>query len=197
MTSYLPLLRKATSNYDLSNENRRMLSNLPCESEEFIQEPEDAMTDKVHHDELNLLHEICDGDIAFHSVELAIQVCCDLTHQSRAQVLRPPHEIKSQWQTLLPSELYNQGIGLRKRFEKLGHISDLENAVAMQRKAIIPTPFYNANRPKMLSNLRTLYRRRYDRFGDVKDIDSVIRQQFLAIASTSEKMSFIYLPPGI
>jgi hypothetical protein len=68
-----------------------MLSNLLCESEEFIKEPENATTDKVHHDELNLLHEICDGDIALHSVELAIQVCCDLIHQSRAQVLRLPH----------------------------------------------------------------------------------------------------------
>ena len=48
------------------------------------------MTDKLHHDELNLLHEICDGDIALHSVELAIKVlvCCYLTYQSRAQVLR-------------------------------------------------------------------------------------------------------------
>ena len=69
-----------------------MLSNLLCESEEFIKESENlnAMTDKVHHDELNLLHDICDGDIALHSIELAIQVCCDLTYQSRAQVLRLP-----------------------------------------------------------------------------------------------------------
>ena len=44
------------------------------------------MTDEIHHDELNLLHTICDGDIALHGVELAIQVC-DLTYQSRAQVL--------------------------------------------------------------------------------------------------------------
>ena len=58
-----------------------MLSNLLCESEASIKEPENAMTDKVYHDELNLLHEICDGDIALHSVELAIQVCCDLTYQ--------------------------------------------------------------------------------------------------------------------
>ena len=56
-----------------------MLSNLLCESEEFIKEPENAMKDKVHRDELILLHEICDGDIALHSMELAmIQVCCDL-----------------------------------------------------------------------------------------------------------------------
>ena len=61
-----------------------MLSDLLCESEEFIKEPENAMTDEVHRDKLNLLHEICDGDIALHSVELAIKVCCDLTYQSRA-----------------------------------------------------------------------------------------------------------------
>jgi hypothetical protein len=56
-----------------------MLSNLLCESEEFIKEPENAMTDKIHRDELNLLHEICDGNIALHSIELAvIQVCSDI-----------------------------------------------------------------------------------------------------------------------
>ena len=33
------------------------------------------MADKVHHDDLDLLHEICDGGIA-HIVELVIQVCC-------------------------------------------------------------------------------------------------------------------------
>jgi hypothetical protein len=58
-----------------------MLSNLLCESEEFVEEPENAMTDKVHDDELNLLHEICDGDIALHSVELTIKVCYDLTYR--------------------------------------------------------------------------------------------------------------------
>ena len=67
-----------------------MLSNLLCESEGFVKESENAMANKVHHDELNLLHEICDGDIALHSIELAIQVCCDLTYQPRAQVLRLP-----------------------------------------------------------------------------------------------------------
>ena len=71
------------------------MSNLLRESEEFVNEPENAMTDKVHHDELKLLHEICDGDIALHSVELAIQVCCVLIYQSRAQVLRLP--VRLQW----------------------------------------------------------------------------------------------------
>ena len=61
-----------------------MLSNLLCESEDFAKEPENAMTDKAYHDKLNLLHKICDGDIALYSVELAIKVCCDLTYQSRA-----------------------------------------------------------------------------------------------------------------
>ena len=92
LANYLSLLRRATSNDALSNEKQRILSDLLCESEEFVNEPENAMTDsdKVHHDELKLLHEICDGDIALHSVELAIQVCRDLIYQSRAQVLRLP-----------------------------------------------------------------------------------------------------------
>ena len=162
-----------------------MLSNLLCESEEFVKD--NAMMDNVHHDELNLLHEIYDGDVALHSVEWAIQVCCNLTYQSRAQALRIPHEIivldKSQWRTLLPSELNNQGIELLKRFENLGHIGDLEKAIAMQRKVIISTPLNSADRPLMLSSLGTSYQRRYERFGDVKDIDSAISQQFKAVAS--------------
>lgn len=58
-----------------------MLSNLLREYEEFVKEPINAMTDKIHHNKLNLLQEICDVDIALHSVELAIQVCCSLTYQ--------------------------------------------------------------------------------------------------------------------
>ena len=82
------------------------------------------------------------------------------------------------------SELNNQGNKLGKRFENSGQISYLEEAIAMQRKAIIFTPLNSANRPLMLSSLGTSYRRRYDRFGDVNDIDSAIRQQFKAVAST-------------
>ena len=75
------MLRNATSNDAFSNEKQRMLSNLLCESEEFVKEPENSMMDKVHDDELNLLHDICDGDIALHSIELAIRVRCNLTYQ--------------------------------------------------------------------------------------------------------------------
>ena len=83
-------MRSASTNGALSDEKQRLLSNLLCESEEFIKEPENAMSDKVHHDELNLLHEICDGDIALHSIELAVLVCFDFIYQFRAQVLRLP-----------------------------------------------------------------------------------------------------------
>ena len=162
-----------------------MVLNLLSKSGKFGKEPENATTDKLHHHELNLLHETCDGDIALHSMELAIQVCCDLTYQSRAQVLRVPHEIiidNSQWLTLPPSELLNQSIDLQERFDDLGHINDLEMAIAMQRKAIISTPLNNANRPLMLNGLGNSYLSRYDRFGDVKDIDSAITQQFKAVA---------------
>ena len=174
------------SNGALWNENRQMFSNLLCESEEFVKEPENAMTDKVHDDELNLLHEICDGDIALHSVKLAIQVCCDLSYQSGAQMLRLPLEIivdKSQWQTLPPSELNNQAIELRMRFENLGHIGDLEKAIEMQRYAIVFTPLHNVTRPIMLGDLGTSYQRRFERFGEVKDIDSAITQQLKAVVS--------------
>jgi tetratricopeptide (TPR) repeat protein len=162
-----------------------MLSNLLCKSEEFIKEPGNAMSDKVNQDELNLLHEICDGDIALHSVELAIQVC-DLTYQFRVQMLRLLHEIivdNSQRQTLLPSELFDQGTELRERFENLGHISDLEKAIAMLRKAIIFTPLNSADRPLMLSGLGASYQCRYEKFRDVKDIDNAIRQRSKAVAS--------------
>ena len=139
------------------------------------------MTDKAYHDKLNLLHEICDGDIALYSIELAIKVCCDLTYQSRVEALILPHEIivdKSQWEALPPSEL-------RERFKNLGHINDLEKVIAMQRKALISTPLNSANRPLMLSSLGFSYQCRYEQFGDVNDIDSAIRQQSKAVASLS------------
>ena len=40
-------------------------------------ELENAMSDELYHDKLKLLQEICDRDIALHSIELAIQVCCN------------------------------------------------------------------------------------------------------------------------
>jgi tetratricopeptide (TPR) repeat protein len=150
-----------------------MLSNLLCESEEFIKEPENAMTDKVHHDELNLLHEICDGDIALHSVELAIKVCYDLTYQSQVQVLRlPRREIIVDEQTLLPSEINNKD-----------NISDLERAIAMQRRAVASTPRDSTHRPAILMNLGNTYWFRFDQSGERKDIDSAIEQQLKAAAS--------------
>ena len=144
------------------------------------------MTNEVHHNELTLLHEICDGDIALHGVELAIQVCCDLTYQSRAEVLRLPREIildESQPPTLLPLEIHVQAIGLIIRFENLGNISDLEKATAMLRKAIISTPLSSPDRPLMLTSLGNSYQCRYERFGDLKDIDSAIRQHSNALIS--------------
>ena len=90
---------------------------------------------------------------------------------------------KSQRQTLLPSQLHDQAIVLHARFENLRHISDLEKAIAMQRKAIISTPLNSADRPFMLTILGTLYLSRYELFWDVKDIDTAIRQQFKAVAS--------------
>ena len=171
-----------------------MLSNLLSKSEQkkSVEGPGNGMTDKFHHDELNLLHESCDGDIALHSVELAIQVLvrCDFSFQSRSTVLRFFCEIlslylgdKSRWQAVLrPSQLFDQGIDLRERFEISGDINDLEKAIAMQRKAIIAVPLNNAERPFMLSSLGTSYRCRYERFGNVEDIDSSITQQFKALA---------------
>ena len=171
-----------------------MLSNLLCESEEFINEPENTMINKVHRDELNLLQEICDFNIALHSVELAVHVCCDLTYQSRAQVLIFSPEIilnKSQWQNILPSELHWQGSALLERFKSLEKKSDMEEAIAMQRKAIIFTPLNSVDRPKMLSTLGISYRCRYEWFGfkDVKDFDSAIRQQIKALASVPRDSS--------
>ena len=52
---------------------------------------------------------------------------------------------KSQRQTLLPLVLHDQGSELLERFENLGHISDLEKAIVMLRKAIISTPLMSAD----------------------------------------------------
>ena len=69
------------------------------------------------------------------------------------------------------------------RFEDFGDISDLEKAIAMQRKSVIHTPLNSADRPLMLSNLGTSYLCRYERFWEVKDMDSAISQQLKAVNS--------------
>lgn len=78
LAGYLSILRSATGNGSLTDEKRQILLTLLRESEEFVNEPERARTPNSHRDELNLLHIICDSDIALHSVELAIQVRYDL-----------------------------------------------------------------------------------------------------------------------
>ena len=69
----------------------------------------------------------------------------------------------------------------------LGHICNLEMAIAMQRKSIIYTPLHitDLDRPLRLSNLGNLYLRRCERFGGVKDMDSesTIRLQLKAVTS--------------
>jgi hypothetical protein len=68
-------MKSAIANGAMYYEKRRILSNLLCESEVFVNELENATTEKAHQDELKLLHVICDSDIALHSIETAIQVC--------------------------------------------------------------------------------------------------------------------------
>ena len=159
-----------------------MLLNLLFESEEFINEPENAMTDKVHRDELTLLQEICDRDIALHSVELAVQVCCDLTNLERKCLDFSPEIIGNmiQWQTSL-SEI-QRGLASQGRLESLGQISDLEKAIALRRKVIIFTPLNDPYRPTRLTNLGSSYHYRYEWLGSRDDIDSAVRLHSRALA---------------
>ena len=160
-----------------------MLLNLLFESEEFINEPENAMTDKVHRDELTLLQEICDRDIALHSVELAVQVCCDLTNLERKCLDFSPEIIGNmiQWQTPL-SEIQRRGLASQKRFQSLGQISDLEKAIALRRIVIIFTPLDDPYRPARLTNLGGSYHYRYEWLGSRDDIDSAVRLHSRALA---------------
>ena len=152
----------------------------------FVSEPENAMTDKAHQDELNLLHIICDSNVALHSIETAIQVCPNSAYQSRPPVLRLLFEaLDDGWQVQGSlTELNNEGLENFQNFERFGGVADLERAIAMFRIAVAFTPHNSPDRPGQLINLGNSYLSRFERFGKDKDIDLAIERQHEAVAST-------------
>ena len=205
LAGYLSILQSATGNGSLTDEKRQILLTLLRESEEFVNEPERARTPNSHRDELNLLHIICDSDIALHSVELAIQVCCDLianeslvdqdimqlishgntASQSRAQGQRQLFDGQSmQQQVQQGPALQRQEIEHLKGIHRSGGAFDLTRRIERLLDVIASAPLDSANRPALLNDLGMLYQSRFDLLEEVADLNAAVERKFEAVAST-------------
>ena len=72
------------------------------------------------------------------------------------------------------SELYNLGTFLECRFERLGRQDDLEEAIAVTRRAVQVTPEDSTNLASRLKTLGNKLQRRFERLGRLEDLEEVI-----------------------
>ncbi|KAF8552649.1 TPR-like protein [Imleria badia] len=73
-----------------------------------------------------------------------------------------------------PARLNNLGSSFFIRFECLGKLSDLEDAISALRDAIDLTPYGHPGKSGCLNSLGTLLKTRFDRLGVLTDIDHAI-----------------------
>jgi tetratricopeptide (TPR) repeat protein len=84
----------------------------------------------------------------------------------------------------LPSILYNLGLCLFSRFQRLGDVVDLHDSIAQIRIAIKLTPEDNPSKPSLLSNLGNCLDARFKRLGNLADIDDAITSNQTAVDLT-------------
>ncbi|KAF8600149.1 hypothetical protein BDV93DRAFT_448075 [Ceratobasidium sp. AG-I] len=99
-----------------------------------------------------------------------------ITHHQRVLPLVPdeyPH---------LPAWLDNLSIALLTRFERLGDLSDINNALEHQRRAISLAPNGHPDMPKWLNDLGYELRTRFERLGNLVDIEESIEHQQRAVS---------------
>ncbi|KAG8694134.1 hypothetical protein FRC08_008693 [Ceratobasidium sp. 394] len=65
--------------------------------------------------------------------------------------------------------LWNLGSLLTKRYEKLGRIIDLDDAIETQNRAVPLIPDGHMGKPILLRDLGSLYKKRYVQLGNVSD----------------------------
>ena len=72
------------------------------------------------------------------------------------------------------SRLNNLGNCFKVRFQRLGELSDLENAISTLRDAVDRTPHGHPDRPSRLSNLGCSFKARFNRLGQLSDLERAI-----------------------
>ena len=70
---------------------------------------------------------------------------------------------------------------MTKRFERVGNLADLEEAISVQRRAIQLTPNGHEDMPGRLNNLGNSYQCRFEHAGELSDIEEAISLQQRAV----------------
>jgi tetratricopeptide (TPR) repeat protein len=83
-------------------------------------------------------------------------------------------------------ELHTLGLSQFHRYQRLGKIADLENAIANQQRVEELTDDRHPNIPGLLSNLGTSLKIRFDRLGELTDLDNAIAKQSKAVELTKD-----------
>ncbi|THU80982.1 TPR-like protein [Dendrothele bispora CBS 962.96] len=82
--------------------------------------------------------------------------------------------------------LNDLGIAFSHRFERLGKLRDLENAIHVKQQAVDLTPDGNANKAASLNNLGISFSQRYECLGELGDIENAIHVNRQAVDLTPD-----------
>ncbi|KAJ7127712.1 CHAT domain-containing protein [Mycena epipterygia] len=85
-----------------------------------------------------------------------------------------------------PSRLNNLGGTLRRRFECLGDLADLNKSVSMREDAVHLTPEGHPGKPSMLQNLGGVLLCRFEHLGDLTDLNKSVSMREDAVRLTAD-----------
>jgi len=85
-----------------------------------------------------------------------------------------------------PCYLSNLGNALQTRFERVGNLTDIENAILSNQNAVDLTPDSHPNKPMRLSNLGNALQTRFERVGNLTDIENAILSNQNAVDLTPD-----------
>jgi tetratricopeptide (TPR) repeat protein len=83
-----------------------------------------------------------------------------------------------------PVCLNNLGNAFLTRFERLGELSDLEDAISRFRDAVDLTPHGHPDKPGRLNNLGNALLTRFERLGELSDLEDAISRHRDAVDLT-------------
>ncbi|KAF8421523.1 hypothetical protein L210DRAFT_3654453 [Boletus edulis BED1] len=83
-----------------------------------------------------------------------------------------------------PRHLNNLGLSFITRFERLGELNDLEDAISTLRDAVVTTPHGHPHKLTCLNNLGSSFTARFERLGELSDLEDAISTQRDAVVLT-------------
>lgn len=88
-----------------------------------------------------------------------------------------------------PTILNNLGNAYPCRFERLGDLRDINNAIERQIEAVSVAPDTHEDKSGMLNNLGNAYHRRFEQQGDLPDLSKAIECQIQAVSLAPDARS--------